>query len=1168
VGATAKVTRPRLTPLAPRPRLLRRIDELRNSHASPWIVAPAGSGKTALVASYIDRRSVPTLWYRVDEGDRHAEDLFFYLRLAAESFEKNRRAAVDLPVFSPGTDLAHFSRRFFEALFARLPAKAMLVFDDYHLACAESPWQTAMGKGLTCIPHGMSAMVLSRHAPPPALARLLVHGDIGVLETSELLLTRDETIALGKSWRTTAARPDGKRPTARPSRADLLDLHAATGGWPAGVSLLLRRRNRTDDIARLGAVADVQPIFDYLASDVFADLPGKAQRILLHTACLPRFTAEQAGALSGVRDARVVLAALFRSGFFLERDGADTQAFRCHALFRSFLYDRGARVFSPAEQKANRLHAARLLRDGGQDEEAFQLLLAVGERDALGDLLVEAAPALIADGRVVRLQRLLSELPAKLVGERSWLIYWQSFCTLMTAPLESRVGFERALESFLRDGDGAGAYLAWAGAVQAVTYEGRSWSTATDWLGRLGEIERRFPAFPSADVGLQVASSLLMALTLAAAEPATVEEWATRALALADNASDPNVRIITASVLVLGYALRGDSGHAAALVETLGRESLRGDAGSVTLVAANAATAALTWNQGDSRASLAACREGLRLMGDGGVPMWHSALLVFGAFAALDLGDAAATRHFLGRLAAIARSGTPLEIAAYHVIRAHQALARGDLATAMVAIELSLDRDRAVGFSYGYGKDLQVLAYIAFERGDTARASDALAEARRMEHRDPLLPFWRLLIEADRALQERDRARAVELVRAAFAIGRERQVFGVSLPPPERLAELGRLALEEGVEVEYARTLIQRRQLGTKSPALNLMDWPWPIRVYTLRRIAIVEGSGLQPRSASTRPNGAGTNVVAANANAAVAPGAEAPADGVTAPSSLGRSRMLPLMLKAIVALGAGGRGVSTSQIQAVLWPDADGDAATQVFEVTLLRLRKQLGPAGHQAIRLDRGRVWLNRSICWSDADALEALLGEIGALDGGGSTAGAGARAKPDRATVKRLFERLVTLWPGPFAGPGELPATLVVVDDRLRSRAARAALSLCQWLEELGDDEGAAWSYARSIEAAPATATEALLVPAVRCLLRRGRRREAQALLELCRVETSRDLESPDDGEERGREHGGGNHERGRDSRDGGACAEADSLLRANPAGVSGRRAGRPPGAVGTL
>jgi hypothetical protein len=242
--------------LHPRKRLFRRLDGLRRGHPVPWIAAPAGSGKTSLLVSYVEEREIPCVWYRVDEGDRHAADLFYYVRAAVEARERDRRAAVELPSFTPAADAAQFARRLFEAVFARLPPGAMLVFDDFHLAPEDSAWQLAVEKALGCVPDGMNVVVLSRRAPPAALARPNVHGEIALLDAAELRLTEDETVALARRRR------------ARPGRAELRRIHDRTGGWAAGVCLLLRSDAAGPET--MSVDVDVQPVFDYLASAIFA----------------------------------------------------------------------------------------------------------------------------------------------------------------------------------------------------------------------------------------------------------------------------------------------------------------------------------------------------------------------------------------------------------------------------------------------------------------------------------------------------------------------------------------------------------------------------------------------------------------------------------------------------------------------------------------------------------------------------------------------------------------------------------------------------------------------------------------------------------------------------------------------------------------------------------
>jgi ATP/maltotriose-dependent transcriptional regulator MalT len=64
----AKITRPKRPDIFPRKRLFTLLDNGRKKPVT-WVTGPAGSGKTTLVASYLDARRLPCLWYQVNAGD-------------------------------------------------------------------------------------------------------------------------------------------------------------------------------------------------------------------------------------------------------------------------------------------------------------------------------------------------------------------------------------------------------------------------------------------------------------------------------------------------------------------------------------------------------------------------------------------------------------------------------------------------------------------------------------------------------------------------------------------------------------------------------------------------------------------------------------------------------------------------------------------------------------------------------------------------------------------------------------------------------------------------------------------------------------------------------------------------------------------------------------------
>src|SRR5512134_218489 len=126
----AKITRPSPDGLFPRKRLFQRLDQARIRPVI-FITAPAGSGKTCLVTSYLKDRKLPCLWYQVDQGDADLATFFYYMGLAGKKAAPRYKRP--LPLFTPeyGLGVPTFTRRYFENLGSRLKPPHVLVFDNY-----------------------------------------------------------------------------------------------------------------------------------------------------------------------------------------------------------------------------------------------------------------------------------------------------------------------------------------------------------------------------------------------------------------------------------------------------------------------------------------------------------------------------------------------------------------------------------------------------------------------------------------------------------------------------------------------------------------------------------------------------------------------------------------------------------------------------------------------------------------------------------------------------------------------------------------------------------------------------------------------------------------------------------------------------------------------------
>jgi two-component SAPR family response regulator len=152
-------------------------------------------------------------------------------------------------------------------------------------------------------------------------------------------------------------------------------------------------------------------------------------------------------------------------------------------------------------------------------------------------------------------------------------------------------------------------------------------------------------------------------------------------------------------------------------------------------------------------------------------------------------------------------------------------------------------------------------------------------------------------------------------------------------------------------------------------------------------------------------------------------------------------------MLKSLIAFG--GKSVSKEALIDVLWPDSEGDAATQSFATTLHRLRKLLG--NKKAIRLQESLVSLDPNIVWLDTWAFESMLDEFS--------------SHPDQFPT--LLEKALSLYGGHFLPANYQEPWTTSIRERLRSKFLRNVEKLCDYWLEQGDLQRAVDCYLKALE-----------------------------------------------------------------------------------------------------
>jgi len=193
----SKISRPRLTGVFKRDRVFQLLDDARR-HPVVWISAPAGAGKTTLVASYLESMHLPCVWYQIDPRDADPATFFYYFSLAVKRASPRKRKLIPLltPEFIPGIDA--FTLRYFETVYQRLPNPMILVLDNYQQLDTGSLIHGLISNGLSILPEGITGIVISREHPPATFSRMLANRIAVQIGWDQIRLTKEETAGIAR----------------------------------------------------------------------------------------------------------------------------------------------------------------------------------------------------------------------------------------------------------------------------------------------------------------------------------------------------------------------------------------------------------------------------------------------------------------------------------------------------------------------------------------------------------------------------------------------------------------------------------------------------------------------------------------------------------------------------------------------------------------------------------------------------------------------------------------------------------------------------------------------------------------------------------------------------------------------------------------------------------
>src|SRR6266571_3715789 len=409
-----------------RSRLVERLQQ-GMERALTLVSAPAGFGKTTLVAQWLAESGTPVAWLSLEPEDNEPVRFLSYLIAALQRLDLHVGNAM-LPLLQAPrpAPLERVMALVINDLIAGAARDFALVLDDYHVITAEAIHRALLFL-LGHLPSHMHLIIATRADPPLLLAGLRARGQLTEVRAADLRFATDEVSAFLRevmkldleAWAIAA-------------------LERRTEGWVVGLQLAALSLQGGGDVSTFLAAftGSHRFVLAYLSEEVLSLQPAAVQTFLLHTSILERLSGELCDAVTGQQGSQAMLEALDRANLFVVALDEERGWYRYHHLFAEVLKSRLQQGEVSLVAELHR-RASAWYEQHEMLAEAIQHALAAPDLERATHLIEHHGISFALRGEVHTMLGWLNALPDAVVRRHTRLCLYSAVMLLFTNQVEA-----------------------------------------------------------------------------------------------------------------------------------------------------------------------------------------------------------------------------------------------------------------------------------------------------------------------------------------------------------------------------------------------------------------------------------------------------------------------------------------------------------------------------------------------------------------------------------------------------------------------------------------------------------------------------------------------------------------------------------------------------------